>query len=149
MASALSELPRSTPAIPDSGTTADDGGGSPPPAASRNNFRRSHLIRCVPSRTSPRRRVVAIAAKLDRLDQARVVVAAETGLRPEEWIALERRDLDRPGRALAVQRKYAKSVLRYGKNHRSRRRVPLTARTLDALEQLPPRLDTTLLFPAP
>jgi integrase len=94
--------------------------------------------------------VAAIILELDRLDQARVLVAAETGLRPEEWIALERRDLDRQGRALAVQRKYAKGVLRpYGKNHRSRRRVPLTGRAFGAFEQLPPRLDTTLLFPAP
>jgi hypothetical protein len=85
-----------------------------------------------------------------RARPARVLVAAETGLRPEEWIALERRDLDRQGRALAVQRKYAKGVLRpYGKNHRSRRRVPLTGRAFGAFEQLPPRLDTTLLFPAP
>jgi integrase len=79
-----------------------------------------------------------------------VIVAVETGLRPEEWIALERHDLDRPGRALAVQRKYAKNVLRpYGKNYRSRRRVPLTGRALETLEHLPPRLDMTLLFPAP
>jgi integrase len=90
-----------------------------------------------------------IAAELDQLDAARVIVAAETGLRPEEWIALERRDIDRAGRALAVQRKYAKGVMRpYGKSHRARRRVPLTAKALAAIEQLPPRLDTALLFPA-
>jgi integrase len=91
-----------------------------------------------------------IAAELDRLDAARVTVAAETGLRPEEWIALERRDLDRAGRALAVQRKYAKGVMRpYGKSHRARRRVPLTATAFEAIAALPPRVDTALLFPAP
>ena len=91
-----------------------------------------------------------IAAELDALDAARVIVAAETGLRPEEWIALERRDLDRAGRALQVQRKYAKGVMRpYGKSHRARRRVPLTARAMEAIATLPPRVDTTLLFPAP
>ena len=52
-----------------------------------------------------------IEAELDQLDAARVIVAAETGLRPEEWVALERRDLDRTGRALQVQRKYAKGVM--------------------------------------
>ena len=76
------------------------------------------------------------------------VVAAETGLRPEEWIALERRDVDRSP-ALTVQRKFANGVLApYPKTHRSRRRVPLTARALAALELLPPRLDTPLVFPA-
>jgi integrase len=59
-------------------------------------------------------------------------------------------EVDRTGRALAVQRKYAKGVMRpYGKSHRARRRVPLTAKALEAIEQLPPRLDTALLFPAP
>ena len=49
-----------------------------------------------------------------------------------------------------MQRKYAKGVMRpYGKSHRARRRVPLTARAFEAIEQLPPRLDTGLLFPAP
>ena len=49
-----------------------------------------------------------------------------------------------------MQRKYAKGVMRpYGKSHRARRRVPLTAKALEAIEQLPPRLDTALLFPAP
>ena len=94
--------------------------------------------------------VDAIVLELDVLDAARVIVAAETGLRPEEWIALERRDLDWAGRALAVQRKYAKGIMRpYGKSHRARRRVPLTARAFEAIKQLPPRLDTGLLFPAP
>ena len=78
-----------------------------------------------------------------------VVVAVETGLRPEEWVALERRDVDRVDHALAIQRKFANGTLTpYTKTDRSRRRVPLTTRAVAALEALPPRLDTTLVFPA-
>jgi len=36
----------------------------------------------------------------------------------------------------------------YPKTKRSRRRVPLTARALAAVEALPPRVDTPLVFPA-
>jgi integrase len=78
-----------------------------------------------------------------------VVFAAETGLRTDEWVALERRDVDRPGAAVTVHRRFADGVLTpYPKTARSRRRVPLTGRALDALDLLPPRLDTPLQFPA-
>jgi integrase len=78
-----------------------------------------------------------------------VIFAAETGLRPEEWIALERRDLDFPGRAVTIAHAFSDGRLKDAKTLGSRRRVPLTQRALDALETLPPRLDTRLVFPAP
>jgi integrase len=79
-----------------------------------------------------------------------VVFAAETGLRTNEWIALERRDIDRNGRAVVVQRRASDGIITpYPKTERSRRRVPLTTRALDALSGLPVRLDTPLVFPAP
>lgn len=78
-----------------------------------------------------------------------VVVAAETGLRPEEWIGLERRDVRRDDAVLLVERVFSDGAVKgYGKTSRSRRRVPLTDRALTALEALPPRLDTRLVFPA-
>jgi integrase len=78
-----------------------------------------------------------------------VVFAAETGLRTNEWVALERRDVDRAGPAVLVQRRFADGVLTpFPKTVGSRRRVPLSARALAALDRLPPRLDTPLVFPA-
>ncbi len=50
---------------------------------------------------------------------------------------------------MLVQRRFADGVLTpYPKTIGSRRRVPLTARALGALDRLPPRLDTKLVFPA-
>jgi integrase len=92
----------------------------------------------------------AIACELGPAFGPLVTFAAETGLRTNEWRALERRDVDKAGRAVTVQRCYAEGTLtRYPKTARSRRRVPLTARALDALDGLPPRVDTPILFPAP
>jgi integrase len=72
--------------------------------------------------------------------------AAATGLRPEEWQALERRDVDRSGRIVNVQRTVSSGeVVELGKTGRSRRQVPLSRRALDALDALPTRLDTPLL----
>jgi integrase len=96
-----------------------------------------------------RAQVDAIAEELGALYGPLVVFAAETGLRTNEWVALERRDVDRAARAVVVQRRIAGGRLTpYPKTERSRRRVPLTARAFDALETLPPRLDTPLVFPA-
>jgi integrase len=94
--------------------------------------------------------VDAIATELGSTYGPLVVFAAETGVRTNEWTALERRDVDRAGRGVMVQRRFADGLLTpYPKTERSRRRVPLTSRALDALDGLPPRLDTPLLFPAP
>lgn len=93
--------------------------------------------------------VDALAAELGPYGPL-VVFAAETGLRTNEWVAVERRDIDRVGRAVTVQRRFADGVLTpYPKTAGSRRRVPLTMRAYRAIEALPPRIDTPLLFPAP
>jgi integrase len=77
-----------------------------------------------------------------------VVFVAATGLRTNEWIALERRDVDR-GQAVTVQRQCSRGRLTpYPKTVRSRRRIPLSAQAQAALEALPPRIDTQILFPA-
>jgi len=63
--------------------------------------------------------------------------AAATGLRPQEWATLERRDIDREKRRLTV---------RGTKTVRSMREVPLTTAALSALDSVPPRVDTVYVF---
>lgn len=76
--------------------------------------------------------------------------AAATGLRPEEWGALERRDIDRSAGLLTVSRTISSGeVVELGKTTRSRRQVPLSPRALAALDRLPARLSTPLLFSSP
>ena len=92
----------------------------------------------------------AIAAELHPVYAPLPPFAAATGLRPEEWQALERRDVDRKAGVLTVARTVSSGeVVELGKTARSRRQVPLTRRALAALDALPPRLDSPLLFPAP
>jgi integrase len=78
-----------------------------------------------------------------------IVFAAATGLRPGEWIALEQRDLDREARVVYVRRALAHGRLKNLKTRRSLRAVPLQSIALDALDRLPARGETPLLFPAP
>ena len=93
--------------------------------------------------------IEAIAEELDPRFAAIPVFAVGTGLRPEEWLALERRDVDRAAGVVTVERVYTQGRLKQcAKTSRQRRRVPLRQRVLDALEAVPPRLDSPLLFPA-
>jgi integrase len=97
-----------------------------------------------------REEIDALAVELGPVYGPLVVFAAETGLRTNEWAAVERRDIDRDGPAVAVQRRVSDGVMTpYPKTARSRRRVPLTPRAVETIDRLPPRLDTPLLFPAP
>ena len=92
----------------------------------------------------------AIAAELAPGFRPLPLFAATTGLRPEEWTALERRDIDRSAGVLTVARTVSRGeMVELGKTTRSRRQVPLSGRALAALEALPPRLDTPLVFPSP
>jgi integrase len=81
--------------------------------------------------------------------------AAATGLRPEEWAAIERRDIDPGAGHLTVRQTVSEDedghlmLLELAKTSTSRRQVPLTQRALAAIGALPPRLDTPRLFPAP
>jgi integrase len=92
----------------------------------------------------------AIAVELSDAYRGLPGFGASTGLRPEEWSALERRHVDRRRRLVRVEQKNVEAaIVPGGKTKNSVREVPLTARALAALELLPPRLDTPLLFPAP
>lgn len=94
--------------------------------------------------------VEAIAAELDARYRAIPIVLVGTGLRPEELFALERSDYDRAEAVLHVRRVYSQRLVKEcKKSDRQRRRVPLRQRVVDAIEAMPRRIDTRLLFPAP
>lgn len=91
----------------------------------------------------------AISAELSPMYAPLPVFAAATGLRPEEWGVLERRDVDRHEGVLTVRRTISSGeVVELAKTTRSRRQVPLSEGALHALDELPPRLDTPYLFAA-
>jgi integrase len=91
----------------------------------------------------------AIAAELSPAYRSLPHFGSATGLRPEEWLVLERSDVDRRNGVLNVRRTLSDGdVVELAKTDRSRRQVPLTRRALAALDEIPPRLDTALLFAA-
>ncbi len=89
----------------------------------------------------------AVAAHLAPRYRPMVFFAAATGLRPAEWVALERRDVDREARVVYVRRAFTKGRLKCTKTEASRRAVPLQAIALDAIERQPPSRHNPLLFP--
>jgi integrase len=94
--------------------------------------------------------VDAIAAELSIDYQPIPAFAAATGLRPEEWAVLERRDIDRRAAIVSVRRTVSEGeVVELGKTSKSRRQVPLSRRALEALDGLKLRIATPLLFPSP
>lgn len=103
-----------------------------------------------PVRAFTRAEIDAISMELSPMYAPLPVFAAATGLRPEEWQALERRDIDRANGVVNVRRTVSGGeVVELAKTSGARRQVPLSRRALEALDALPPRLDTPLLFPAP
>jgi integrase len=102
-----------------------------------------------PTRVYTQDELEAIAAELAARYRPLPTFAAASGLRPEEWAVLERRDVDRRAAALRVRRTIsAGEIVELAKTSRSRREVPLSDRALAALEELSPRLDSPYLFAA-
>jgi integrase len=77
-------------------------------------------------------------------------IVGGTGLRPEEFLALEWRDIDRRARVLRARRTITEmgGLREYGKTDRSRRTVPIRARVMVALDAAPRGLGSSLVFPA-
>jgi integrase len=75
------------------------------------------------------------------------IFSVGTGVRPEEAYGAEWRNVDLDEGVVTISRAYALGRLKnYAKTARSRRRIPLRAKAVDALEQLPGR--EGILFPS-
>jgi integrase len=93
--------------------------------------------------------VDAVAAELLPVYRALPVFLVGTGMRPEEALALEWRDIDRRDQVARVERVHSQGRTKPClKSDRQRRRVPLRARVVEALDQHPRRLDSPLVFPS-
>jgi integrase len=95
--------------------------------------------------------VFAVAAALPRATEAALVLfACATGLRPQEWRALQWRDIDRPTGVLRVNRTVQdeKIAEANAKTPGALRAVELTDLALEALDSLPTQLRRDqLVFP--
>jgi integrase len=90
----------------------------------------------------------AVAAELSPCYRPMVIFAADTGLRPAEWLALEWRDIDLTARVVYVHRSFTKGRLKCTKTEASRRAVPLQTIALDVIERQPSSRQSGLVFPA-
>ena len=88
----------------------------------------------------------ALAAAIGPRYGPMILFAAATGLRPAEWIALEKRDIDPKERVVYVRRSFTRGELKIPKTEASMRAVPLQARALDALDRITSN-GSPLLFP--
>jgi integrase len=88
----------------------------------------------------------ALARRLGPRYGPMVLFAAATGLRPGEWLALERRDVDRAARVVYVRRALRNGRIKTPKTKASLRAVPLQAVALAALDELRRETESPLLF---
>jgi integrase len=89
----------------------------------------------------------ALAAAIGPRCGPMILFAAATGLRPAEWIALEKRDIDRKERVVYVRRAFTRGELKIPKTEASMRAVPLQTRALDALDRVKDGYGSPLQFP--
>jgi integrase len=89
----------------------------------------------------------SVAERLGPAFGPMVVFAAATGLRPSELFALEHADVDRSAGVVQIRRAYANGRVKHTKTRLSRRAVPLQAIAVEALDHLPSREGSPLLFP--
>jgi integrase len=93
--------------------------------------------------------VEAIAYELDPAYRALPLFLVGTGMRPEEALALEWKDIDTKNAVASVERVHSQGRTKAcKKSDRQRRRVPLRAKVFEILESHPRRIDTRLVFPA-
>ena len=93
--------------------------------------------------------VEAIAEELHPAYRVLPIFLVGTGMRPEEVLALEWKDIDWTNAVASIERVHSQGRTKpCMKSDRQRRRVPLRAKVLEALDRHPRRIDTRLVFPS-